>query len=276
MWRALFIACGAALFATSLWACEAVTDGRGLQGRIAEADFSNRDGGGRHENWAPRGARLILHAGFETETEEYDHHILGAARDTKVLTIHVRQPGARRITCPTGVVLPEGQVFEDIAPRLADLDGDGLPEVIVVQTDIARGARLAVYDRRARLRAATPFIGQTHRWLAPIGAADLDGDGRVEIAYIDRPHLARTLRIWRFEKNTLTQVATRAGLTNHQIGWNMIPGGIRTCGGAPEIITADANWSRVMATTFSNGRLTSRALGPYRGPADLTAALACP
>jgi hypothetical protein len=48
-----------------------------------------------------------------------------------------------------------------------------------------------------RLLAATPHIGSANRWLAPIGAADLDGDGRVEIAYVDRPHLARTLRIWR-------------------------------------------------------------------------------
>ena len=35
--------------------------------------------------------------------------------------------------------------------------------------------------------------------LAPLGAADLDGDGKIELAYIDRPHLAKILRIWRFD-----------------------------------------------------------------------------
>jgi hypothetical protein len=45
--------------------------------------------------------------------------------------------------------------------------------------------------------ASTPWIGQRFRWLAPVAAADLDGDGAMELAYVDRPHLARTLRVWR-------------------------------------------------------------------------------
>jgi hypothetical protein len=41
--------------------------------------------------------------------------------------------------------LPETEVFEDLAPRLADLDGDGKAEIIVVQSHRDLGARLAVY-----------------------------------------------------------------------------------------------------------------------------------
>ena len=79
--------------------------------------------------------------------------------------------------------------------------------------DLARGAALAIYDAQG-LRAATPFIGQPHRWLAPAAIGDLDGDGRVEIAYVDRPHLRRELVFVRLEGDRVVEIARQAGLTN--------------------------------------------------------------
>lgn len=266
----------ATIWAVGAQACEAITDGIGLPGRSAEVTFSNTAPRGQHENWIGADAQLVMHAGFDVLTSEYGHNIMGPLRDTKQLAIHVRQAGdTTRITCPKGVVLPEGQVFEDIAPRLVDVDGDGLPEVITVQSDVNLGARLAIYDRRGKLLAATPNIGRTNRWLAPIGAADLDGDGHIEIAYIDRPHLARLLRVWRYKNGKLELVAESNGLTNHMIGQDFISGGVRNCGAGPELITANGNWSRIMAMTLSGGQLTSRDIGPHKGQSSFKAALAC-
>ncbi len=259
------------------WGCEALTDGRGLPGRFAEADVVNaKPGGGTHENWVPRGARLVMHAGFDRETDEYGHGVLGGLRDAKILTIHLRLPGDDRITCPSGVILPEGEVFEDIAPRLADLDGDGMPEIVVVQSNARTGARLAIYDRRGRLVAATPNIGQRHRWLAPAGLADLDGDGQSELAYVDRPHLAKRLRVWRFRAGTLEHVADAEGFTNHRIGWDFIAGGLRACGGLRQLVLASGDWSRVLAARLVAGRIETSDLGPYAGPESLDAAISCP
>jgi len=247
----------------------------GLVGRAAQAKFSNRTATGRHEYWAPRAAKLFIYAAFDGETDEYDHHVLGAVRNAKGMTIQIRRQGSEDTTCPAEVNLPPGQVFEDIAPRFADLNGDGMPEVIVVQSSTSAGARLAVYDRRARLVAATPYIGHAHRWLAPAGAADLDGDGFVELVYVDRPHLAKILRVWRFRNGELAQIAEKTGLTNHRIGWEHIPGGIRDCGGVREIVTASGDWRRIVATRFQDGVLESRDLGLYDGPGSLNAALGC-
>jgi hypothetical protein len=169
--------------------------------------------------------------------------------------------------------LPADHVFEDLAPRLVDVTGDGEPEVIVVETDVRRGAALAIYDVNGKL-AETPHIGQRNRWLAPVGAADLDGDGQIEIAYVDRPHLAKVLRVWRLDGRKLVPVGELGGLSNHQIGWDFIPGGLRDCGAGPEIVLADAAWARVMAVRF-DGALSARALGTYRGPDSLMSALAC-
>jgi hypothetical protein len=207
-------------------------------------------------------------AWYDSPTTRYDHGILGDGIEWERLVIEIKALGI------FGLKLPRNRVFEDIAPRLADLDGDQLPEVIVVETDLALGARLAVYSDKG-LISATEFIGQTHRWLAPVGAADLDGDGTVEIAYVDRPHLARELVIVRFRPGKLEPVARFMAVTNHRIGDRDIAGGIRTCAGVPEIVVADAEWREVLAIRFDGARFGVDRLGPVRGARSFSDAMAC-
>jgi hypothetical protein len=210
----------------------------------------------------------IASARFTAPTNRYDHGILGDAIEYGALELTLTDGRRLQFT------LPETRVFEDLEPRLADLDGDGLVEVIVVETLMTKGAQLAVYTETGKL-AATPHLGRSHRWLAPIGMADLDGDGTVELAYIEKPHLSKILRIWQLKGKKLHQVANLTGLTNHQIGQDFISGGIRVCDGKTEIITVDADWSHIMATTFSKGKLTVKSLGPFIGQKSLKAALDC-
>ncbi len=214
-------------------------------------------------------------AWYEDPTTRYTHGVLGDAVEAATLAVQT----APVPDCATArVVLPRAEVFEDIAPRPVDLDGDGRAEIVVVQSHRDLGARLAVYGLRGetlRLLAATPNIGTPNRWLAPVGAADLDGDGAVEIAYVDRPHLARTLRVWRYEAGRLTEIAAVSGLTNHRIGEAFISSGIRDCGSGPEMVMADAGWTRVIATRLArDGTLSVRTLGPWSAGA-LDDALAC-
>ena len=202
-------------------------------------------------------------------TDRYDHAVLGDGVEWGGLDLTTASGQVQRVT------LPESRVFEDVTTRLADLDGDGDREVVVVETDIARGAMLAVYDASGRVAATAPF-GETHRWLAPAGIADLDGDGRIEIAYVDRPHLARELVIVRLDGTTLVELARLAGLTNHRIGDSVIRGGLRDCGTGPELRLADPGWTTAMRVVFRDGRLTAQPLGAISGPQGLDAAMACP
>ncbi|MDX8351245.1 VCBS repeat-containing protein [Cognatiyoonia sp. IB215182] len=222
-------------------------------------------------------------AWYELPTERYQHGVLGdAIEGTKLNTYAV--PTADHIftnSCgEKSVTLDDDHVFEDTKPRLVDLNGDGKLEVIVVRSHHDRGAQLAIYadhpdERNLVLVAATPYIGTRNRWLAPIGAADLDGDGFIEIAYIDRPHLAKTLRVWRYKDGDFSEIAAASGLSNHRIGEDFISGGIRDCGQGPEMITASANWTRVMATRLENGSLRAQDIGPLAGRDSFTQALAC-
>jgi hypothetical protein len=215
----------------------------------------------------------ILEARYSDPNDRYDHDILGATPDWGGLEMRIDPcPAcANRQTKWVRFRLPDTSVFEDITPILADLDGDGDAEVLVVETEIAKGARLVAYDQTGRIAATRP-IGQTHRWLAPAGVADLDGDGLPEIAYVDRPHLKRDLVIVHLRDGHFTTGARLTGVTNHRIGDAHITGGVRNCGEGPELVLADAGWSRTIGVRLANGILIPQDLGPIGA---MAARLAC-
>lgn len=228
-------------------------------------------------------APVVTSAEFAEPTRRYAHAVLGDDVEYAALVLHRSHlkaaPALRSDAVPRldqiKIRLPLNRVFEDLAPRLVDLDNDGAPEVLVVESDAQMGAQLAIYDADGTKIAATPHIGTRFRWLAPIGAADLDGDGHIEIAYIDRPHLAKTLRIWRFENGALTEVASLPGLTNHRIGEDFITSGIRECGAGPELVTVSANWRRVIVSNLEGGAIRTRDLGAFDPVQRLTPVLNC-
>ncbi|WP_353533359.1 VCBS repeat-containing protein [Cognatishimia sp. WU-CL00825] len=212
----------------------------------------------------------ITSARYTDPTTRYAHGVLGDTVEWGTLELRLSNGARRRL------VLPKNRVFEDLSPRLVDVDGDNAPEVIVVESSQTEGARLAIYGADG-LIAATPFIGQRNRWLAPVGAADLDGDGLIEIAYVDRPHLAKTLRVWRFKNTTLTQIATQKNITNHRIGQDFITGGIRDCGQRPEMVVLKGDWSQVLSLSLSKqGQLKTKVLGSFEGPDSVAQLMRCP
>lgn len=201
-------------------------------------------------------------ARFEAPTFRYGHGIMGDLSEWGRLCMI--GPHARGC-----VELAQTSVFEDMAPRLHDVDGDGRPEAVVVESTFSAGAALVVYrlEDGVLRRIATPHIGTRNRWLAPVAVADLDGDGAVELAYVDRPHLAKRLRVWRYQAGALVHVADLSDLTNHKIGETFITGGLRECGTGPEMITADGRWRNVMATRLEAERLVSEPVASFSADA---------
>lgn len=227
--------------------------------------------------WAPADGSQGVTAAYGNLTDRYGHGVLGDGLEPTTLLV---EPVDNSSACEAYITLDPPHVFEDTAPRLADLTGDGVPEIITVRSHETKGAQIAIYAlhpemHQLSLLATTPYIGTRFRWLAPLGAADLDGDGRMEIAYVDRPHLAKTLRIWRFENDALTQIVSLAGVTNHRIGERDIAGGIRECGQGPEMVVATANWSELLALRFDGETVVGRILGKDTSRPAFAAALEC-
>ncbi|MFQ5759738.1 MAG: FG-GAP repeat domain-containing protein [Acidiferrobacterales bacterium] len=162
-----------------------------------------------------RGSRDIATVWLAGATNRYQHGVLGDDLEASRLVIELRDGKTLDFE------LPVTRVFEDLEPRLADLDGDNVDEILVVESDTHLGASLAVYavvGNKIIRRAATPFLGRSNRWLNPVGVGDFDADGRLDIVLVATPHIGGILRLYRFTIPTLSQFAEVAGVSNHRIG----------------------------------------------------------
>lgn len=146
-------------------------------------------------------------------TRRYRHGVLGD--DIEASGFAVKRAG-RVLRFELG---PDA-VFEDRRIRLADIDADGIPEVILVKSYLTRGAALAIYrigpDRLTPV-AESPAIGTPNRWLNPVGI-DQFTDSGMTVAAVVTPHLAGSLRLYRVLDNKLVETARLDGFTNHIIG----------------------------------------------------------
>ena len=215
----------------------------------------------------------IATAWYDGGTGRYRHGVLGDAIAPSILRV------TTNTGCTHSAELGPPHVFEDIQTRLADIDQQPGDEVITIRSHQDYGAQIAVYqfaDSSLELLTETPYIGTSNRWLAPVGIADFNKDGDIDIAFVDRPHLAKTLRVWTYRNGELQQIASRSGYSNHRIGEDFISGGIKTCDGETVMITADAGWRRILASTLEDdGQITTQDIGPFEGAESFERALRC-
>ncbi len=207
--------------------------------------------------------RNIQEAWLTRPTRRYDHAILGDDIEAGGLAVSNRR--GRRVE----LILPAEEVFEDRMARIADVDGDGADEIIVVHSYRDKGAALAIYalrgtgesERIARLAESAP-IGRPHRWLNPAVIGDFDGDGKVEIAWVETPHIGGTLKVARLEgsgKNRrLRLLASLGGFSNHQMGSRELQQAVSfdwDGDGHADIILPDAERKRMQVVAMKDGAL---------------------
>ncbi len=211
-----------------------------------------------------RGRDQVRWAWLTGPTRRYAHGVLGDAVEASGMSVETA--GGKVLSMTLG---PEA-VFEDRFPRAVDMDGSGGEAFLVVKSYIDRGAALALVGiRNGRLVpiAESDPIGSANRWLNPVGAADFDGDGRIEAAHVETPHIGGVLVLTRFSRGKLDTVYRVPGFSNHRIGSREL--GLSAIldadsDGVPDIVLPDRTRSTLRFVSFAKGRfreLGSIALG---------------
>ncbi len=155
-----------------------------------------------------------VYAQYAQPTTRYTHGILGD-------TIEAGQLVVLRDGTSYTHTLGDQYVFEDIKPRLFDVDSDGQLEMVTIRTHVTKGAGIMIY--KIVNKALTEFawveeIGIPFRWLNIAAIYDLDGDGTVELAWIQTPHIGGTLRVAGIQAGKLAVLAESSHYSNHAIG----------------------------------------------------------
>lgn len=201
------------------------------------------------------GSNQIAQVWLGGPTRRYPHGVLGDDIEAAVLGI------ATDANDVVELRLPDDAVFEDLVPRLVDADGNGKDEIMVVRSTLSGGAALSLYRLHAgelSELASTPPIGRPGRWLNPVGAADLDGNGRLDLIYVETPHIGGKLRVWEIDGNRLQHKDTRPGVSNHAIGSTAI--GLHALldidgDGLNDIVVPDQPRTSLIAFSLAGGRL---------------------
>lgn len=155
-----------------------------------------------------------LFALYAQATTRYDHNILGDSIEAKQLVV-VRD-GVLYTNTPG-----EKYVYEDIKPRLFDVDNDGQMEIVTIRTHVTKGAGIMIYkisNGSLSEFAWVEEIGIPYRWLNIAAIYDLDGDGKVELAWIQTPHIGGILKVAKIKAGKLTAFSEIFGYSNHGIG----------------------------------------------------------
>lgn len=164
------------------------------------------------------GGRAAMSAWLDQPTTRYGHAVLGDAIEAGGLSIRYADRSQQQLT------LSADRVFEDRYARFTGLLIEGRQTLLTVTSYLNAGAALTLVDPGAaggpgpRIIAEADPIGIPNRWLNPVGAGDVDGDGRIELLAVITPHIGGMLTAYELDGNKLGIEQQLHGFSNHAYG----------------------------------------------------------
>jgi len=152
-----------------------------------------------------------VYAQYADPTTKYAHGVMGDKIEAEKLVVVFDQEFYE-------LQLGENHVYEDLRPRLYDVDNDGELEIITIRSSLSKGAGILIYkiiDEEIREYARVSEIGTPNRWLNVVAISDVDKDGIVELIWIETPHIGGILKVAKMKAGVLEVMSEEAGYSNH-------------------------------------------------------------
>jgi len=204
----------------------------------------------------------IQRAWYAEPTDRYPHGALGDGIEGGALVAEDRYGRGYLLR------LGPAEVFEDLTPRVVDIDGDGSNEVVTIRSSVRAGAAVAVYGisgSRLIERGATEPIGRPNRWLNIAGIADFTGNGQLDIAIVKTPHTGGRLEILAWSRDELKVVDSAEGFSNHVFG--SLDQGLSAVASVdgdriPDLVLPSATREEIRMVTAAGGKIQTLATLP--------------
>ena len=214
-------------------------------------------------------AERITGANFADPVDRYGHFALGRPHEYACMSA-TTGAGQNLI-----FELPENEVFEDMAPRIVRLVAAEPEEILAIVSSRDSGSRLTMFrlsGGRLEISAQSPPIGTPMRWLNPAGVADLDGDGRADIAAVITPHIGGTLKVYQRQGRELVEISALDGFSNHVYRTTELALSVPfPIAGKTRLLVPDSTRLQLRIVGLENGRLVET--GRCRLPSPVTGAI---
>lgn len=155
-----------------------------------------------------------IYAQYSMPTDKYKHGILGDNIEATQLVVVVDNVFYEH-------TLTDNYVFEDLRPRLYDVDNDNILEFITIRSNVNSGAGIVIYkivEKRLVEYSKVTEIGRSYRWLNIVTINDIDNDGVVELVWIETPHIGGILKVAKISEGTMKVLDSASKFSNHAIG----------------------------------------------------------
>ena len=200
-------------------------------------------------------------------SNRYPHGIAGDRLEATEITLLATKPTLRVIT---EIAIPGQTVVEGISPIWADLDGDGLREIIVTQSDAEQGAQVVVYSESGGRIASGPAVGQGNRWRHQLAVAPFGVNGETEAVEVLTPHIGGIAGFYQLNGDSLVLVAQQDGVTSHPLGTRNLDMGLAgdlDGDGQPELVVFNQQFTEITALRRTKDGIETAWQAPVDGKA---------
>ncbi|PKN99355.1 MAG: hypothetical protein CVU42_08880 [Chloroflexi bacterium HGW-Chloroflexi-4] len=182
-------------------------------------------------------------------TKRYDHGVLGDVLEASSITLLEMQPNLRVIR---RIQIESPDVIEGISPIWADIDGDGVRDIIVTLSNDQNGARIAAYHENGYFLAESPAFQIGHRWRHQIAVAAFGLNAHPVLVSIRTPHIGGVVEFYQYQNGKLEIVGEVEGFSSHTIGSRNLDSAIAgdfNNDGINELLAPDQNHSNLGVIT---------------------------
>ena len=148
-------------------------------------------------------------------TNRYAHGVVGDDLEASAVALIETSPELRVIQT---ISIKEQDVIEGISPIWADIDNDGVRDIIVTLSNSQTGARIVAYREDGTLLAESEPIGRGNRWRHQTAVAEFEPNKPPLLVDVRTPHIGGIVEFFQYKNGKLEIIQETQGFSTHSIG----------------------------------------------------------